>query len=207
MEMSPMFCLSTQQPSAGNWAGPWEPKELLHKLKGLIRRRQVSIGKWPAEEGCSGYPPPRAPSQGPHLITRTSALICKILDKTKSSPLLTLGRVRPQCNQSTWSDPTPPPQPPALVYEAVSPSGDPKQTSRVEIGVPSEGSAGAFASQETCGKDWGGVMVGTEHAAEGLACSNHSAPRSTAPGPQILHAAAKAALSLPVLSRRGQALA
>lgn len=46
------------------------------------------------------------------------------------------------------------------------------------------------------------MIIGTEHAAEGLAGSNHSATRSRAPGPQILHAAAKAARSLPVLPRR-----
>lgn len=110
-----------QQPLTGNGAGPWGTQELLHKLTGLLSRGQVSVGRLPARKEVQVYPA----SQGPYLITGTSALIHKILDKTKSSSLW--GR---SCNQSTWSDPTPNPQPPALVYKGVSPSGDPKQTSQ-----------------------------------------------------------------------------
>jgi hypothetical protein len=197
-----MFCLSTHLQATGQ--GPGDLRNTSTNSKGSSAEARCLLASGQRRKVVQVTPA----SQGPYLITRTSALICKILDKTKSFPLLTLGRVQPQSN---WSDPTPTPtpQPPALVYEGVSPFGDPKQTSGVEIGVPSEGSAGAFASPETCRKDWGGggVMVGTEHAAEGLACSNHSAPGSRAPGPQILHAAVKASRSLPVLPRRGQALA
>lgn len=81
LETSAMF-VCPQQPLTGNGAGPWGTQELLHKLTGLLSGGQVSVGRLPARKEVQVYPA----SQGPYLITGTSALICKILDKTKRAP-------------------------------------------------------------------------------------------------------------------------